>query len=280
MHKKFFVISNTWIGGLLFLLVITSCKKSEDPLRNTDASLSLYNASEYLQSAVNNGRRIQILIDSPGTSYSFHGDSAYYHPSFGSSPFQYQFPNEFYNSTLSHPWIKYMRMYPGAHSISLMDNDSRRSLTITSAGLRTDVPTSVYFADSLGNFRSWVTIDTLTRIDSAIRLRVLDLSPDAGSVFFTIDGHPATGFPDSLQYGRITNFLPWHNAASGKLLIQFFNTTDSTTILAGSFLDAAPGHTYNILLRGYKKGQICNDPVSGRPLRFSPDLVVTITQNF
>lgn len=282
--KKFFIITNMQypIIGFLFLVAVASCSKSAnlpDALAIPDSQVSFYNASEYLRTVLqgNNGRS-QILIDSVNMTY--RGDSMSYRPGFSSLGYMYQFPNELYNSNQAQPWIKYIRLYPGTHTISLTDTSGNYSLVATWAKLRTDAPTSVYFADSVGYFKSWIMADTVTRNDSAIHLRLLDLSPDAGKVFFTINGKKAAGIPDSLQYGKTTGFLPLPLPAPGRLLIKCYALGDSTTILASSFLNAAPGHAYNILLKGYKGNRWMRDPSNGKFVTFTPGLNISITQNF
>src|SRR5258708_40059430 len=142
-------------------------------------------------------------------------------------------------------------------------------------------PVTVFFADSLGSFRYWVTQDTLTNLPGQIRLRVLQLSPDAGQVFFTVNKRIATAFPDSLQYGSVTPFINLDNPVSDTLTIRFYHVGDTTNILTRAFLYADPGRVYTMVLKGYVNSQAYPDPKTpGNTVNINPDLSVVINKNY
>lgn len=267
---------------------LSSCRKTGNLTDNSDAQISYYNASEYLQSELASNRGYcYILMDTPDTTSRSDG-SALSIPYFNGEMYLNQFPNSYFYSRYNQPWISYMRISTGLHTIVLTDTGGTHALVYNRVNAVHNVPLSVYYADSLGHFRSWVVRDSTTIPDSSIAIRVLDLSPDAGNVFFTINGQyvggvineqSAGGFPDSLQFGKISGFIPWHNPVADTLVVRFYQTTDSTDVLTSGYLSATPGHSYNILLRGYLNPPTFSDPFSGKQLQYKVDLRTTITQN-
>ncbi len=277
--KRFLTTAKLRCGaiGMLIVLFVGSCKKEGDAFSSPDASISFYNASEYLRAVLQNSARSHILIDSPGMVYQ---GTTYYSPGFSDNYYLLQFPNTYFNSSQSQPWVQYMRLQPGTHTIELTDTSGKNPLHATWAKLQTALPTSVYFTDSVGFFRSLILRDTLMRNDSAFQLRLITLSPDAGKVYFTINGQKATGFPDSAKYRQATNFLQWPGSTPKRLILKFYNTGDTSNVIAKSFVDAAPGHAYNLILKGYKGGRWMRDPYTGKFIIFNAGLSVAVTQNF
>lgn len=264
------------ITCLLVTCQLFSCHKTGLLTDKADAQISFYNASEYVQNQLkqsNGGAKIDILIDTPDTTTHADGSSLYLAAFRNNNSNLYQFPN------LSSPWISYMRIPSGLHTVVLTDTSSNhRPLAYTRVSGIPGEPRTIYYADSLGQFRTWILTDTVNIPDKYIGIRVMDLSPDAGKVFFTINGLPAAGFPDSLQYGQVTPFVRLPNPVADTLQLRFYNVSDSADIVALVFLSASPGHAYNLILRGYQNGQSFADQGTGQSLSFLPDLNAVTTQ--
>ncbi|MBN9379755.1 MAG: DUF4397 domain-containing protein [Chitinophagaceae bacterium] len=260
------------------VLLAGACQKKVMVTSTPDSQISFYNVSEYIQiQTLNTSGQSFLFIDAKDTTHSGVTVPVSNTPSFGSG--EYQFPNYFYYTRQTLPWISYMRVHPGEHSITLTDTGGHHPLITSAVTTVPGSPVSVYYADSLGHFRSWVLTDTVTESAGAVRLRVIDLSPDVGNVFFTIGGQPAAGFPDHQQYGQISPFVAWPNPVADTLQIRFYNTRDSVDVVASGSLSVTPGHAYNVVLTGYTNSQAFPDPVTGRYLNFNPDLKVLLTQN-
>jgi hypothetical protein len=274
MNKKYKI---PCLAGMI--LLVAACQKHVNVVSDPAAQLSFFNASEYvLGQTLNTSGFSFLLIDAKDTTHSgVGGPSIASTPSFSGG--QYQFPNFFYYTRQPVSWISYMRVHPGLHTVTLTDTGGHHSLMTTAVKTAQGNPVSVYYSDSLGVFRSWTLIDTVSEISTAVKLRVFDLSPDAGNVFFTIGGRAATGFPDSLRYGQITGFVPWDNPVADTLQFRFFNTGDSVDIIASGSLSVMPGHAYNVLLTGYMSSQFFLDTLTGSYLNFNPDLKLLFTQN-
>lgn len=257
---------------------LSSCHKTGLLTDMPNSPISFYNASEYLQNQLkisNGGASCNILIDTPDTTSRPDGSPTTSIPYFANDNYHlYQCPN------LSSPWISYIRIPSGLHSVVLSDTSkAQHPLAFNRITTVPGEPMTIYYADSLGRFRTWTLIDTVTVSDDNIGIRVMDFSPDAGSVFFTINNQPPAGFPDSLHYGQVSSFVRWPTPVADTLQLRFYNAGDSTDIVAIAFLDASPGHAYNLLLHGYQYAHNYPDPVTGQSLPFNPDMQAVITQN-
>lgn len=268
---------------LLFLagiVLIASCTKKVNAIANPDSEMGFFNASEYVQAQIlNTNRAVDLLIDAPDTTYPESYVPNTSNPNFSNGTGFYQYPAPNPNTIGSTSWVNYMRIVPGTHTVTLTDTSGAHHVLITNRVETSDLPVTLYYSDSLGHFRGYICRDNVTESANAIQLRVFDLSPDAGKVFFTIGGQPATGFPDTLRYGAITPFTAWTNPVADTLQIRFYSTSDSVDILASAPLTASPGHAYNVVFTGYMNQQFFPDPVSGQFLYFNNDLKLILTQN-
>jgi hypothetical protein len=268
-------------GWMLAVAALQACHKTGNVTDTDDSRISFYNASEYLQNQIQNGYgKSYLLIDTPDTTLRPDG-TAQQLPGFVRDLWGYQFPNFFYYTRSVQPWISYMRIAAGTHTVLLTDTGAHHPVAFNRIKTTPDIPLSVYYADSAFQFRSWILPDTAAVPGNAIGIRVLDLSPDAGPVFFTINGQyvNSAGFPDTLKYGRVSSFIPWANPVQDTLVIRFYQTADSSNALTTSLLYSTPGHAYNLLLRGYLTGGTWQDPFTGRSQSVQADLQTVITQN-
>ena len=251
-----------------------ACKKNQDVLSEPDAQVGFFEVSEQLQSGLLNAyTNSYLLMDTQDTSLAQMGNVTV--PAFGSGNI-YQEPLLPYYERVSLPWISYIVVHPGSHEVTLTDTGGHRPLLTTPFTLTHGLPTTLYFADSLGYFQSLALADTVTAQDGFAMLRVIDLCPDAGNVFCTVGGTPVTA---ALQYGQATRFIPWINPRADTLILRFYQPGDTTDILASSLLSVSPGHAYNVVVCGYLKGQAYADPRTKKTYSFGPDLRVILTQN-
>lgn len=279
MNKNYRIM----IAGLCILLLsMAACKKSQPIVTVTEGQICYFNVSEYLQNQLinlTNGRRSYMLIDSNLMNDGGIPKYALDLPYFDNQWYSFQFPNNQFNSqTPQQGWIYYMRIAPGAHFVNLTDTGGHH--TLVSAGIKvvSSVPTTVYFADSLGFFRYWQVYDTVKTSSSGISLRVLDLGPDAGPVTVTIGNLPVPGITDSLVYGQVTGFVPYPVSTDTTLQIRVYALGDNTTVLASVPFNASPGHAYNLVLKGYLNNQSFPDPYEGGTIDLSQDFGIIIRQ--
>jgi hypothetical protein len=165
---------------------------------------------------------------------------------------QYMYPTTEFNQSLSVPWIYYMHLHPGTHTFTLLDTGLTSRVTDHPA-LSANAPTSIFYTDSLGYFRSLILPDQYNTRDSTVNIRFINLSPDTGPVFFTIDEKPASqqGFNAAYAYGQNSAFVDYPNPATDSLRINFYQSGDSVDVIARLFLLVDPGHAYTFALQGY-----------------------------
>jgi hypothetical protein len=235
------------------------------PGSSNDAQISFFCASTLLMQSGG-----YVLIDytdttfpPPSPSQLALNDSV---PSF-SAISRYMYPTTVYNRTLPVPWVFYMHLKPGKHSFTLLDGGTQFR-AVDESLLSANIPASIFYTDSMGYFRSVVLEDQYTIQNSQVSLRLVDLSPDAGKVFFTISGQQASamGFAPTYSYGKNSGFVNLPNPVSDTLQINFYQAGDSVDVVASNFLPVNPGHAYTFTLQGYfNPNPTYTDPLTGYP---------------
>jgi hypothetical protein len=260
MHFKFTTMNakkknNKTAGVLMVMLIIllAACKKDLQPHSDntSDGQVAFINASAQLFSDLGFNGNAYILKDITDTTYKPVNLSSPDMP-YLNKQYKYQYPSTNFNATLAQPWVNYLHTSTGAHQFILIDTAHYLRVK-DEVDLKANTPVSIYYADSLGYFRSFILEDQLINEPGKVRLRFLNLSPDAGDVFFTINEKPASssGFINSFKYGSLTSFVSYPNIKRDTLRINFYRAGDSTTVVATTFLQADPGRSYTLALQGY-----------------------------
>ncbi|TDW96825.1 DUF4397 domain-containing protein [Dinghuibacter silviterrae] len=261
--------------SILFLL-LSACRKTVQPdSTSDDALISFICTSPQLINDMSTGIPSYVVIDSSATTNIKSG------PGFAKGS-QYTYPTTAYNQTQSIPWIYYMHLHPGAHTFTLLDTGLRPRVHDT-LNLPANAPTSVYYTDSLGYFRSLVLRDSFNTQDGQVNVRFIDLSPDAGRIFFSIDEKPASvqGFDTTYAYGHNSAFINYPNPVSDSLRINFYQAGDSVDVIARLFLQADPGHAYTFALQGYvNTSPGYTDPLTGNYETPTGGLSVLVYKNY
>jgi len=225
---------------------------------------------------------IYVLIDSSDTAIGKKGP-AYLSPIpyfNASSSFLTQYPTDQFNNSLGQPWARYVPLAAGAHTLILIDS-GQHPIDTTKLTVSPTDSLSIFYSDSLGVYKTFVFRDTLIPQPTNTGLRVIDLSPDAGKVVFTIDRMQPSGFPDTLQYGTVSSFVSRGASPAGDTLkVRFYDPTDMTTELARSTVYTRPGHGYTIVLTGYARSESYMNSYRGKQVFMSADLRVTVYQNY
>jgi hypothetical protein len=278
----------------LTALLGIACKKDVNPDKLPGIPLgqiTYLNISEDLRAQVSQAVRYSqysyVLVDNEDTSYVLPGSGVGF-PCFSQySPLQYPVADGI-NSILDQPWIKYDLQARVDHRLILTDT-GHRALVRMPVTVPPDTPVTVWFMDSLGSYQGIVTKDVFNHQDGKAGIRLVDASPDAGPVFFTINkefaggdpaqGIPATGFPDTLKYGNISPFIQRSVAVLDTLKLRFYSVADSTTVLIRSSLIIQPGHAYTVVLAGYNQSESYTSPRTGAPVSLSADLRIVLFKN-
>lgn len=282
MNKNRYISRNAGWIILLVLAIFSSCKQEvvQPAGRSGDALISFFGVSPQMASELSFPSSTDyVLTDRTDTNFKVSSLSNTT-PAFNKTN-NFQYPGTGYNATLQQPWVQYMHMKPGLHTFALVDT-ARYLRVKDNINLKPNMPLSIYYADSMGYYRSFILQDQIATQSEKTGIRFLDFSPDAGSVFFTINEKPASqsGFPATLQYGQSSKFISYPNAKTDTLRINFYMTGDSTDVVARAFLQADPAHSYTLALTGYyNPSPVYKDPKSGSYIFLSGGLSVIINKN-
>ncbi|WP_212002043.1 DUF4397 domain-containing protein [Chitinophaga sp. HK235] len=261
------------LAVIIGLLLAAACRQQDNDLQPEDAQIGFYNASEYIRLQLkNNPKTNYLFVDTKDTVPS---DAI---PRFTGSDYLNQFPNKFYYVNHPQPWLSYIRVMPGSHQLILRDTSMSRTLVMDTVLSRHGEPMTVYFADDKGKFRTWKLSDQVNTKSDSTYLRVLNLSPDAGKVFLTINGKVPTGFPASLDYGDVTRFTGRAVSGPDTLRVRLYQQAAPDVDIISTTLLTTPGSAYNIVLSGSLNGQSFIDPATGRSLSYDARLKLALTQ--
>lgn len=266
---------------LILLLLAASCRKDVTfPAEGAGAQISFVCASAQLQNELKAEGAFSFIVSGiADTGYAYPSANAPVFPYFSRNQ-NYQYPNTTFNAKQNQPWIWYMSIPRGSHQFILVDT-AHHPLVQHDLQAQPGQLLSVYYADSLGYFRTWTLSDERAGNATGIRLRFLHLSPDAGKIFCTINEKAGgAGFPDSLHYGETTGFIPYDSPVIDTLRISFYQAQDSANAIARVFLQAEPGRSYTLALQGYQYDQGYLDPHTGGFFFIPAGLRVLINKNF
>ncbi|MHA4810850.1 hypothetical protein ACX0G9_22270 [Flavitalea flava] len=283
MYPSFFKIF--FPAAILLILLLPSCKKNVHPEMQAGlipGRITFLNLSEDLQLEVSQSIRYSqfsyVLIDNPDTNYVKTVEGFDEMPYFSQErPMQYPIA-DIYNIKQDQPWIKYQWLTTGDHQLILTDT-GRHPVVRLPVNISADNPLTVWYMDSLGQYRGAITRDHFQSKTGQVDLRVVDASPDAGPVFFTINQEPAKDFPDTLKYGTISSFIQRSVTVADTLRLRFYSVADSSTVLTRTTLVVQPEHAYTIVLTGYYQSNYYINPYSGKPVWPSPDLRILLFKN-
>lgn len=112
---------------------------------------------------------------------------------------------------------------------------------------------TLYLTDSMGYSVILHTDDEVERHPSRARIRLINLSPDAGKVFLTIDNIPVEPIRD-VTYRQVTGFTDLEpNEKPGIRIMTVDQATGLEKILTRKSFALEAGKCYTMILRGYTK---------------------------
>lgn len=171
------------------------------------------------------------------------------------------------NSPKDHPAIKlnYNYVYPGPFTgvpspvryMAVATGERRFRFALSDSSKITDQLVSladhsyqtVYLSDSLSYFNVLVTRDTLVRLENKARMRLINLSPDAGPVQLYLDTLAIQGLSGT-GYKSVTPFLPVDPGAFVAVRIRGTKNGIQETLVRKS-IPLIAGRSYTVILRGY-----------------------------
>ncbi|RPD39963.1 DUF4397 domain-containing protein [Chitinophaga barathri] len=258
------------------ILLFTACEKTPEILQPEDSRLSFYNTSQHLENAMRTVYGSAPLSLDGSSVREDEADIRFDYITLGEWG-QVMFPVATVNGTFdrSFPWMSFLSVSPGRHSVGFHSPDSLHSLlTETEIETRTGARSCLFLADSLGVYQTLFLVDESRAAAREARIRVTHLSPDAGPVELWVNGQQLD-MPGALQYRNTTAFISWdipENQADTLLRLQVRST--GTDILGRANLSIKPGETGHIIIYGYYNGASYEDPATGETVTISPDFKV------
>ncbi|RPD39867.1 DUF4397 domain-containing protein [Chitinophaga barathri] len=238
--------------------LLAGCKNEPGDLAPADTKIAFYNASQVLRKEVEQKNQYSatkpafILLNTkapvkPDTLPPMDKQGyAYFALSAGGQ----QFCPLGYSSITTIPWMSYMRVTPGRQDISFLDTDT--TLLVTGKlDIPRDAETTVFLADSLGQYRTIVTNDAHTAPANGISLRFVHAAPDTGKLRLKVN---QAWLPQTWSFGEASAFadLPMADSLQSAIYrIQLSPASDTSKVLSKYVLKADRRQIYTLIANGY-----------------------------
>lgn len=258
MIRKIFLTTGCLI---LITLVWVSCKKDPTPaVSKTTAGITFYNASYELNAYLTDDRHvIPLFWDKIDATLDFSSSNFMSAPpQFNRSIYNLQFPRPS-NIDYAQLWQQYWKNVPGEHTVIVADTAKKKLFDIHLTTSAT-ILKSLFITDSLGMFRSVLLNDDAPVAAGTVNMRYLNLSPDAGDTFLTIDNKKVTNLSDPVAFSKYHNYAPVVVTRPDTLIVRVYAAADTTNVLSQLFVTVYPGQAYTLFLTGYNHKQSYTDP--------------------
>ncbi|HWZ58341.1 MAG TPA: DUF4397 domain-containing protein [Gemmatimonadaceae bacterium] len=163
--------------------------------------------------------------------------------------------------------IEYMREAAGAHRFRFT-NFNHGVVVDTTLALAASANTVIYLTDSIGVRYHVMLVDESTPGPAnSVRMRVLNLSPDAGPVSAYVVASSGTflwsNLPQQVAYGTISPYVtvdPSVVASDGNVYLKFFGGTDTAQTVAAATVPFTPGRSYHVVVEGLVSPHVVSYP--------------------
>jgi hypothetical protein len=129
-------------------------------------------------------------------------------------------------------------------------------------------------SDSLGIFNSTKVVHEPGVMTGKIKLRLVQLCPDAGAVNIRIGNNLVKGL-QNMTYRNVSTLIDYPLAADSTLKLRVFNGSDTLTVIGRNDLQAKPGQSYLLIFKNYSKAHQYTGS-SGTPVNISPNSILDI----
>jgi len=222
------------IMALLILVVFTSCEKdAEMPVPPPASELMIYNsAADYF------GAGSMVLINN-----QFYGDRSYNDNGAG--------------LVGAFNFSKYSLIDTGVYRIAFTDTtkllENARKITESIFTLEDKRHYTIYLLDSLGFYETMYTKDDIAPDPLKAKIRLINLSPDAGPVSLSIDTL-AIGAIKNVAYKQMTDYTAVLPDTKPGLRIMYKDpATGRDTLLIRKSFPLEVRKCYTMILRGYRQ---------------------------
>ncbi|GAA4317956.1 hypothetical protein GCM10023149_15790 [Mucilaginibacter gynuensis] len=224
-------------GLLLFTAILfTGCKEEGNlPPQTEYANLIIYNgATGFLGDA--DSAKAFVYIDTANSPKDYPAIKLNYN---------YVYPGPF--TGIPSP-VQYMAVKTGQRRLrfALPNNDK---ITDHVFDMADHTYQTAYLTDSLSYMNVLLTRDTLVRLEDKARMRLINLSPDAGPVQLYLDTLAVTNLK-SRGYKSVAEFVPVDRSDYAAIRIRSLKDETLRTLIRKS-IPIRAGGSYTVILRGY-----------------------------
>lgn len=232
-------------------LVAVSCDATRNPLTpGPVTNINFYSASAALtawpEPPNSYAPREFIYLDNGDTS-----STDYPYLDYGSYPLNGG------GGQLSYTYVPYMHLTAGPHRFRF-SNPEHGIIADTTLTLGASHNTVLYLVDSLQqNIHALPVDETAPGVSGAVRIRVLQLSPDAGIVgVYVISDTGATvwsNLPQSMPYGAVTPYITLDSSVvsgDGNVYLSFYSGADTSNVIATAIVPFLVGRSFHVVLQG------------------------------
>jgi hypothetical protein len=151
------------------------------------------------------------------------------------------------------PWTVFDHYAPGIYSANVYLNslDSASQFNFQVA-VQKDQQRTYFLSDSLGAFSVTTVVPGQGGAAGRIRLRLVQLCPDADSVNMRIGNNLVNGL-QNMNY-RSSAFIDYPLNGDSTLKLRLFNAGDTVNVIGRNDLPAQSGQAYMLVFRNYRKG--------------------------
>lgn len=283
--------------SLIVMLILSACKKEITPLEagvinSPSAALNFYSASD-LQ--YNLGSNRYVFIDRAVDTASLNPAVPYFSNINPIDLQEYPISNLTYDA---YNFISYVRITAGNHHIVFTDGN-RETIKDTVLNLADTSYTSLYLTDAGHNgepasYRLLASPEEHKGVPGRVRMRVVNLSPDVGSISCYLQNANGTilfsPLPQQLAFGTASPYLELDTAGAyrGKLNLQIIADKDPLHSFLFTQITANPGHSYVVIIKGFYQpttrlvptGKNPDGSIKYQAVAISPNLRVNIRQSY
>lgn len=220
----------------MMAIAMHSCKEDDKLMPVTKyANLIIYNGATGFLGAEDSTKAF-VYLDTTNSPKDYPGIKLNYN---------YVYPGPF--TGIPSP-VSYMAVDPGQKRIRFALPDGVK-ITDNSFELSDHTYQTVYLSDSLSYFNVLMTRDTLVRLEGKARVRLVNLSPDAGKVQVYLDTMAVKGLKSN-GYKHVSPFVQVNTDVYIAVRVRSLGEETASTLIRKS-IPIESGRSYTLILRGY-----------------------------
>jgi hypothetical protein len=254
MNMRLFILS------VITVLMLAACNKAKYETGMAYGGLSFYNASfaldAFLPATAGSQKKIWLPLTMEGKPSSALTGRGMPFFSQDISGARMDYPAVNMNNQV--PWTVFDHYAPGTYSgnvhLNSLDSTSQFNFPVV---VEKDQQRAYLLSDSLGAFSVTTVVPDQGVAAGRIRLRLVQLCPDADSVNMRIGNNLVKGL-QNMNY-RSSAFIDYPLKGDSTLKLRLFNAGDTVNVIGRNDLPAQSGQSYMLVFRNYRKGHQYTD---------------------